>query len=86
MPLFDVIKDWIRQITEVGLLLVALIIVVQILFGEAWFAAGDVVENLLGIIKSFGDNGNRRADRIGDRALAVREPKGRLTILRSGRA
>ena len=57
MPLFDVIKDWIRQITEVGLLLVALIIVVQILFGEAWFAAGDVVENLLGIIKSFGDNG-----------------------------
>ncbi|MDP6604536.1 MAG: hypothetical protein QGG17_10115 [Rhodospirillales bacterium] len=57
MPIFNVIKDWIRQITEVGLLLVALFIVVQILFGKAWFTAADVVANLIELIKSFGENG-----------------------------
>ena len=57
MPIFNVIKDWIRQITEVGLLLVALVVVIQILFGQAWFAAGDVVGNLISVINSFGENG-----------------------------
>ncbi len=58
MPqLFNVIKDLIRQVTEVGLLLVALFIVIRILFGHDWLAAANVVENLPTLIKSFGDNG-----------------------------
>ena len=57
MPIFKVIKDWIRQITEVGLLLVALVVVIQVIFGQAWFAAGDVVGNLISVINSFGENG-----------------------------
>ena len=58
MPqIFNVIKDLIRHVTEVGLLLVALFIVVQILFGQNWLAAANVVENLTTLIKSFGDNG-----------------------------
>tara|TARA_B100001123_G_C15123831_1_gene952505 strand:+ start:507 stop:749 length:243 start_codon:yes stop_codon:yes gene_type:complete len=60
MPeVLDRVKRWIGQITEVGLLLVALGIVVQILFGRSTttFLGGDIVGNLTALIDSLGDNG-----------------------------
>ena len=55
---FDKLKDWLRQLTEIGLLLVALGIVLQLLFGQSVsFVTGDIVGNLMGLIKGLGDNG-----------------------------
>ena len=59
MPdILDRIKRWIGQITELGLLLIALGIVIQILFGDtASFLTADIVGNLIALIKALGDNG-----------------------------
>ena len=58
MTFFDTAKKWLREITEIGLLLVALGIVLQLLFGKAVaFITGDVVNNLIALIQALGDNG-----------------------------
>ncbi len=55
---FDTAKRWLVELTEVGLILVALGIVLQILFGSSVaFITGDIVGNLMGLIKALGDNG-----------------------------
>ena len=55
---FDKLRGWLSQIVELGLLLIALGIVLQILFGRAVsFIPGDVVGNLIGVVKTMGDNG-----------------------------
>ena len=52
------IKGWVSQVVELGLLLVALGIVLQILFGsKVGFITGDIVGNLITLIKALGDNG-----------------------------
>ena len=51
------IKKWIGQVTELGMLLVALAIVLQILIGDNLAFFGDVVGNLTALIASLGDNG-----------------------------
>jgi|TARA_B110000263_G_scaffold89997_2_gene78644 hypothetical protein len=53
----DSIKKWIAQVTELGMLLVALAIVLQILIGDNLAFFGDVVGNLTALIASLGDNG-----------------------------
>jgi len=56
--MLDVIKKGLKEITELGLLLVALAIVAQILFGQAVpFVGGDVVANITALIGTLGDNG-----------------------------
>jgi len=58
MEMFDKAKAWILRITELGLLLVALAIVLQMLFGTAVpFLGGDVVGNLLKLLAALGSNG-----------------------------
>ncbi len=53
----DKAKKWLGQITELGLLLVALAIVAQILVGPNLVFFGNVVSNLTDIIAALGDNG-----------------------------
>ena len=53
----DKAKKWLAQITEVGLLLIALAIVAQILFGTETRFFSDVVGNLTDVIAALGDNG-----------------------------
>jgi|TARA_B100001964_G_scaffold144886_1_gene159572 hypothetical protein len=49
---------WLGQIIEVGLLLVAVGILLQILFGRmVGFVTGDIVGNLIGLIQQLGDGG-----------------------------
>ena len=59
MPsILDSVKRWLIQLTEMGLLLVALFVVLQILFGpDTGFLISNVVANLLALIKSLGDSG-----------------------------
>ena len=58
MDALRVVAKWVGQITEVGLALIALGIVVQILFGEnATFLTDDIVGNLINLIRALGENG-----------------------------
>ncbi len=61
MRFMEAIKKWLGELTEVALLLVALGIVIQILFGGASGTAipffGGIVTNLTALISSLGQNG-----------------------------
>ena len=57
MTFLDKIKGWLAEIVEVGLLLVALGIVLNILIGPQVAFVGNVVANLMGLIKALGDGG-----------------------------
>ncbi len=54
---FKKIKKWIAEITEISLLLVALGIVVEILFGDAIPLFGGIMTNLIGLLSTLGENG-----------------------------
>ena len=51
------VKNWIGQITELGLLLIALAIVLQVLVGGNLVFFDNVVGNLIALIKQLGDSG-----------------------------
>lgn len=53
----DKLKKWIAQVTELGLLLIALAIVLQILVGGNLGFFDNVVGNLTSLIGQLGDNG-----------------------------
>jgi hypothetical protein len=57
MDYFVQVKKWVREITEISLLLVALAVVIEILFGSTVPFFGGVVGNLTTLISSLGDNG-----------------------------
>ncbi len=58
MGILSNVKSWLGEITEVGLLLVALGVVIQILFGETNTAfVGNVTSNLTGLIGTLGSQG-----------------------------
>ena len=58
MRYFEQIKKWIGEITEISLLLIALGIVVEILFGSAVPVFGGIVTNLTGLLNTtLGENG-----------------------------
>ncbi len=57
MTFLDKIKGWLMEIVEVGLILVALGVVLQILLGSPLPFIGNVVQNLMALIKQLGDGG-----------------------------
>ena len=58
MQMLDSILEVVRKLTEVGIAVVALAIVLQIIFGSsAAFLPGDVVGNVTGIVAALGANG-----------------------------
>ena len=57
MHYLEEIKKWLGEITEIFLLLIALGVVLEILFGQQVSFFGGVVTNLTTLIKSFGENG-----------------------------
>ena len=51
----DNIIGWIKKLTEAGVAVIALAVVVQIIFGdEAAFLPGDVLGSLIGVISALG--------------------------------
>ena len=58
MHYLEEVKKWLGEITEIALLLVALGIVVEILFGSTFFfGAPGVVANLTQLIGDLGESG-----------------------------
>jgi hypothetical protein len=57
MQYLQELKKWLGEITEIALLLVALGVVVEILFGNAVPFFGGIVANLTGLLSTLGDNG-----------------------------
>ena len=51
------IKKWLGEVTEIALLLIAVGIAVEILFGNAVPFFGGIVANLTALINSLGENG-----------------------------
>ena len=57
MQFLEQIKRWLGEITEIALLLIALAIVAEILFGSSVPFFGGVVGNLTALLGALGDNG-----------------------------
>ncbi|MHC4243544.1 MAG: hypothetical protein ACYS3N_23120 [Planctomycetota bacterium] len=57
MNYFGQVKKWIGEITEIALLLIALGISVEILFGSQVPFLSGIVTNLTGMIGTLGENG-----------------------------
>ena len=57
MQMLEQIKKWLGEITEIALLLIAVGIAVEILFGASVPFFGGIVANLTALITSLGDNG-----------------------------
>ena len=53
----ETVKKWIGALTEVGVLLLALAIVAALLVGANLPFFGDVVTNIMSLVKSLGDGG-----------------------------
>jgi hypothetical protein len=57
MHYFEEIKKWIGEITEITLMLIALGIVINILFGSTVPFFSGILGNLMGLLNSCGENG-----------------------------
>jgi hypothetical protein len=57
MRYLEELKKWLGEITEIALLLLALGIVVEILFGETVPFFGGIVGNLTKLLSTLGQNG-----------------------------
>jgi hypothetical protein len=57
MQFFTEIKKWLGEITEIALLLIALGVAVEILFGNTVPFFGQVVGNITLLLKTLGENG-----------------------------
>jgi len=56
--MLDTAKKFLREVVEIGLLLIAVAVILQVIFGAAVpFVGGDVVANLLGIVTTLGEGG-----------------------------
>ena len=53
--LMDNIIGWVKKLTEAGVAVIALAVVVQIIFGDdAAFLPGDILGSLIGVISALG--------------------------------
>ena len=58
MGKFDDVVKWIKKMTEAGVALVALAIILQILFGKVVpFIGGDVIGSITGVVAALGAQG-----------------------------
>jgi hypothetical protein len=57
MQFFTEIRKWLVEITEIALLLIALGVTVEILFGNSVPFFGQVVINITNMVKDLGSNG-----------------------------
>lgn len=57
MQFLEETKRWVGEITEIALLLIALGVAVEILFGTAVPFFGGIVANLTALLNTLGENG-----------------------------
>jgi hypothetical protein len=53
----EVVKGWVGELTELGLMLLALAIVLALLVGSNLPFFGAVTTNIMGLVKDLGSNG-----------------------------
>ena len=57
MPFFEEIRKWISEFIEIFLLLAALGLIAEILFGSKVPFGGGIIANLTGLVRTLGENG-----------------------------
>ena len=58
ISMLDTVKSWLRQITEVGLLLIAAAIVLEVIFGSAVPYIGiGILDNVVALTAKLGQDG-----------------------------
>ena len=56
--MLDTVKSWLKQITEVGLLLIAAAVVLEIIFGSAVpFIGVGILDNIIALTAKLGQDG-----------------------------
>ena len=56
--MLDKVLGWIRSVTELGLAVIALVVVLQVIFGAAVpFLGLDIVGSVVGLVKQLGAEG-----------------------------
>ena len=58
MSMLDTVKSWLRQIAEVGLLLIAAAVVLEIIFGSpVQFVGVSILGNITALTRELGEQG-----------------------------
>ena len=58
MGMIDTVKSWLRQIAEVGLLLIAAAVVLEIIFGSPVdFVGLSILDNITALTRELGEQG-----------------------------
>ena len=58
MGMLDTVKSWLKQIAEVGLLLIAAAVVLEIIFGAAVpFLGVSILSNITALTRDLGEQG-----------------------------
>ncbi len=58
MSMFDTVKNWLRQIAEVGLLVIAAAVVLEIIFGSpVEFVGLSILDNITALTRELGEQG-----------------------------
>ena len=58
MGMLDTIKSWLRQIAEVGLLVIAAAVVLEIIFGSpVQFVGLSILDNITALTRELGEQG-----------------------------
>ena len=58
MGMLDTVKIWLRQISEVGLLLIAAAVVLEIIFGSpVEFVGLSILDNITALTRELGEQG-----------------------------
>ena len=58
MSMLDTIKNWLRQIAEVGLLVIAAAVVLEIIFGSPVdFVGLSILDNITALTRELGEQG-----------------------------
>ena len=58
MGMIDTVKSWLRQVAEVGLLLIAAAVVLEIIFGSpVEFVGLSILDNITALTRELGEQG-----------------------------
>jgi len=58
MGMLDTVKTWLRQISEVGLLVIAAAVVLEIIFGSpVQFVGLSILDNITALTRELGEQG-----------------------------
>ena len=58
MSMLDTVKSWLRQVSEVGLLLIAAAVVLEIIFGSpVEFIGLSILDNITALTRELGEQG-----------------------------